>query len=542
MPQHVRTQVTTRPVLNPLSAPQTQQVVARPTDQLAAPIQDPELLGLVRGLSTFHPALQQYAVVSGQANADRDIKAGAAAKQQGKPVEEGSSDWYRHGYLMMDGQVKGDLDGKEVTQAYETEFDKDTGNIDDFVRDQFQKRTNGLTDQSALEGYNQTIIPHLQKIRDAHLEYQKEAVSQKVESNALAKLDNYIRPFAENGEPIPDEGIDQLRGDLGKFFGVTGKRYNDLLFSALDRLGKEGNYSVYDSLKKTKPDGTPGMYFIPAWKERIDAAQIHSQNVYLAKRSAADAALKKEREDRQDTALYDVFIKMDTDPAAAKVEYARLRSEGLFSRASDVINWDTKFNAASKREASAEQQDQEVTLQQGIYTGKVRPQQIVQADITPAQKRSLIAEWYRVKNDNRQAAAAGQTSADAIYRTQDFRSGESYIETVLRPQASPLDPMGIGTEFARQQMAAARREFTIRSRDVKAPYELQGLAQEIATRYLDRRKDPRIQQELDMAGTLRYSTVQELMDARKAGLITDHVELENHIRYFKAVQAQQTSK
>ena len=74
MPQHVRTQVTTRPVLNPISAPQAQQVVARPTDQLAAPIQDPELLGLVRGLSTFHPALQQYAVVSSQANADRDIK------------------------------------------------------------------------------------------------------------------------------------------------------------------------------------------------------------------------------------------------------------------------------------------------------------------------------------------------------------------------------------------------------------------------------------------------------------------------------------
>ena len=82
--------------------------------------------------------------------------------------------------------------------------------------------------------------------------YQQEAVVQKVESNALAKLDNYIRPFAENGEPIPDEGIDQLRGDLGKFFGVTNKRYNDLLFSALDKLGKEGNYSVYDSLKKAK--------------------------------------------------------------------------------------------------------------------------------------------------------------------------------------------------------------------------------------------------------------------------------------------------
>jgi hypothetical protein len=91
-------------------------------------------------------------------------------------------------------------------------------------------------------------------------------------------------------------------------------------------------------------------------------------------------------------------------------------------------------------------------------------------------------------------------------------------------------------------MAAARREFTIRSRDVKAPYELQGLAQEISTRYLDRRKDPRVNQELDMSGTLRYSTLQELADARKAGLINDPIELENHLRYFRALKSQNASK
>jgi len=338
------------------------------------------------------------------------------------------------------------------------------------------------------------------------------------------------------------DDLEAARKDLNTNFGVSNARFNELSFTALDNLGKQGNYAVYDALREKKPDGTPGMYNIPAWKARIDAAQIHSQNVYLSKRSAADAALKKEREDHQDTALYGVFLKMDTDPAAAKVEYSKLRSEGLFSRASDIIDWDRKFNDASKRDASAAQQDLEVSLQQGIYTGKARPQEIVQADITPAQKRSLMGEWYRVKNDARQAAASGQTAADSIYRTQDFRSGETYIETVLRPQASPLDPMGIGTEFARQQMAAARREFTIRSRDVKAPYELQGLAQEISTRYLDRRKDPRVNQELDMAGTLRYSTVGELKAARDAGLITDFVELENHIRYFKALQSQNASK
>jgi hypothetical protein len=102
--------------------------------------------------------------------------------------------------------------------------------------------------------------------------------------------------------------------------------------------------------------------------------------------------------------------------------------------------------------------------------------------------------------------------------------------------------MGIGTEFARQQMAAARREFTIRAREVKNPSELQELSSEIATRFLDRRKNPRIQQELDMAGSLLYSTPEELKAALESGRITDRNEIENHIRYFRAIQSQHSKK
>jgi hypothetical protein len=102
--------------------------------------------------------------------------------------------------------------------------------------------------------------------------------------------------------------------------------------------------------------------------------------------------------------------------------------------------------------------------------------------------------------------------------------------------------MGIGTEFARQQMATARKEFSIRAREIKKPHELQELASEIATRFLDRRKDARINQEVEMAGSLRYSTLEELKAASDAGLITDSVEFENHLRYFRAAQSRDSRK
>jgi hypothetical protein len=505
---------------------------------LALPIQDPELLGLVRGLSSFHPALQQYAITSAQVDANRDMKAGAADRQMGKAIAKGSSDWYRHSYMMQDGQVKGDIDGQGLLQAYETGFDKDTGDVDGFIREHFQKQTAGITDQSFLEGYHQSLAPHIDAIRNGQLKYQQAAVVQKVEANGLYKLDSALNKVVEAGQPITVDVLEAARKDLvGNFEGtISNTRFNDLAFAAIDKLGKQGNYAAYDVLKQPKPDGTPGMYFIPGWKEKIDAAQIHSQATFMNNRKAADAEVKRQREDKQDEALYEVFSQMDTDPVAAKQKYETLRSSGLFTRASELINWDTKVAAAGKREASASQMDLEVTLQQGIYSGTVRPHDILRADITPAQKRSLMSESYRVKNDARQAAAAGQRAEDAIYRTQDFRSNEDYIQTVLRPQASPLDPMGIGTEFARQQLAAARREFTVRAREVKSPQELYGLAQEISQRFLDRAKDPRINKELNTAGSLRYSTLEELKAARLAGRITDPIEYQNQLRYFKDTQ------
>ncbi len=104
-----------------------------------------------------------------------------------------------------------------------------------------------------------------------------------------------MRLYAGNGEPIPDGVLDTQRKNIKDVYGISGTRFNDLLFASMKCIGDEGNYSIYDTLKKPKPDGTPGMYNIPEWKQKIDAAQIYSQDIFLAKRTTADAALKKER-------------------------------------------------------------------------------------------------------------------------------------------------------------------------------------------------------------------------------------------------------
>src|SRR5688500_7588312 len=198
MPRQYQRGQTQRGVLDPISRPQATQVVARPTDQFELPPIDHELRGLVSGLQMLNPELQRYAQISNAVDFERDTKAGTAARQKGEELSKDSPHWFKHGYMMMDGQVKGDLDGKTILESYTTEFDKDSGDLDQFVREKFQGLTKGIQDESFLEGYNQTIAKHLQSVRQVHNEYQQGQVIQKVESNALQKMDNYLRPFAVN--------------------------------------------------------------------------------------------------------------------------------------------------------------------------------------------------------------------------------------------------------------------------------------------------------------------------------------------------------
>jgi hypothetical protein len=89
---------------------------------------------------------------------------------------------------------------------------------------------------------------------------------------------------------------------------------------------------VYAFLKEKNADGTPGMYYIPKWKTQIDAAEVHAQNVFLEKQTRAYTLAQKQREEKQDTALYSVFDKLyngDTD--GAQTDFAAQVKSGLFT-------------------------------------------------------------------------------------------------------------------------------------------------------------------------------------------------------------------
>lgn len=529
-----RQQITKRPTGGDEPRAIRAQVAATATDALPAYLPnmaDPSLEGLVRGLSTFNPMLQKMA----DEEKDKANQQGAMDRL-GSQDKQGSTVAYEHGFYHMDGLIKGQQDATGLRQSYDTEFDKDGGDLEGFIRDKYGNLTKGFgEDDSFIQGYNKSLGPILADIRKDHGEYRKKAVETRIESNAMQLLDNGLRAYPNMGQEVPVEYVEEIRGYLGKTFGVTSARFDQLLFESVKRLGDEGNFAVYDMLKKEKPDGSPGMYYDPAWKTKIDSAQVHAQNAFLEKQNKAEAALRKQREEKQETALYDVFL--ESDPKVATSRFDDLVKTGLFTRAGDLIKWRKLLEEHVDGKPNISQMEVETSLLTSIYRGGASQRDILSAHLTRSQRQYLLSEHRRVAHENRTLSAQQQQAERAIFKSPEYKSGVDYIKGSLVATASSLDPMGVGTSFDRQQRAAAELEFTRRASITENPADLHAVRDDIVGRYLKRRKEMAdVQKELPGAGQLRYSTPAEAAKAAKGGLMTVE-ELATHLNFFKAQRA-----
>ncbi|WP_150430206.1 hypothetical protein [Dechloromonas sp. CZR5] len=161
------------------------------------------------------------------------------------------------------------------------------GDLEGWLRDTYQTTLKGITDEHYLQGYQKGITPAFQAIRGAHLEYQKKAVETRVESNAMQLIDNGVRAYVSQGQEIPQGYVEAIQSHVGANLGVSQQRFGELLFETVKRVGDEGHYDAYDVLKRDRPDGSPGMYYDPKWKDQIDKAEernCHSHPLYSSAR------------------------------------------------------------------------------------------------------------------------------------------------------------------------------------------------------------------------------------------------------------------
>lgn len=486
---------------------------------------DSTLDGLIHGLKALNPALEQYA----KSREEEDAAKGARQAATGQGLDDDASLAQANAFLGIRGMQGAQEDLASFIDAYQTKFDKDGGDFEAFHRDFFASKTQGLTNGAYSAAYAKTIAPGIEKMRADLAKHRTEAHVAAVESTLLQLTDTGIKSAVAAGQPINQDYITSLRGEAAKL-NVSQDRFNELLFDSMKRHADEGNFGVFNALKENNPDGTPGLYFDPRWKAKIDAAEIHAQNVFLTKRKQAEEAAKKEREERQDKALFDVFrMAYDGDVPGAQALFDQHRKSGLFSNASELINWTEKLTRVANREARADQLERENTLQIAILEGKAGIREIIAADVTPKQRNSLIGVLERRKEsaraDARAEKAARAASANAetgIYKTPIYKTHKDLLEGSLWPTDTGLFMDDGAKGRVKQERAGAIAEFALRAGRA-TPEELPGIAEDIR-----RRVSVRIN-EVAQAGakpiTTRFRNQRELALAYQAGGVTD-AELE----------------
>lgn len=528
MPREAQTRLTERLVPGASQSPRKvqSQVSQGAIDALPSYIpqpKDPDVEALVSGLSMFQPKLQAILQEKNQEEAQQgsfDRQAGAENKD--------SSAAYRRAYFATDGLVKAQEDGSALLARYNTEFDKDKGDLEGWLQEHYQGRLKGIQDEDYVEGYQKGLLPALQAIRKSHLEYQKKAVETRVETNAMQLLDNAVLPYVTSNQPIPDGYLETIQSDVGGKLGVSRERFNELLFETVRRHGDEGHFKAYELLKMPWKDGTPGLHMDPAWAQKIDQAQLHSY-------SAAATRSQHDRDTRQNEALYSVFA--EDDPRKAQEAYNQLKTGGLFSRADDLIKWDKLFMEKLDGKPDANQLEKEGTILAKIYQGGVSYRDILEAnargEITSGSRKYLLGEVRRVQTENRTIAAQSEKKEDSVYKSVEFKSAEDFLEGMLKPRPKDdRDFMGVGTPFDRAQLAQAKLEFT-RAAKGKSAEEIQPLVEDITNRYMKRREGyNKDQRENVGSGRIPFKSLKEARTAAAQGLLSPD-ELRQYIDYFK---------
>jgi hypothetical protein len=489
----------------------------------------------VGALSKVQPSLERYL----QVEDTKQERAGQTDAQLGKE-QESDSQAYVRGYTNIKGNNQAIADVGELQQYLETNFNPDTDDYDTVAKEWLKTKTVGITDRNFLDGYAPVMDNALNRLKQTYAQQRLNNIKDSTNSEAMKMISTGMEEFAKRGEPVPDTWINSTREFVADHFKMTNTEFNELQFLAAKKLGDAGNFGIYEQFKRPRLDGTPGMYYIPKWKERIDAAEYASKQHFVTLTKQAEETAKKNRENRQDDILAQTFtdaLTGDFGTAMAKFKDTIKNNPGLFT-ASDVSEWTGKFSSLSKASTIEETEDQKVNamhLLAGIYEGRKGIKDVLQAgtsgQVSNTQARQLLDSVNSYTTAMRTLAASEASKETRIYESIEYKSGKEYLANILRAQPSLIDQTGAMIKAERQQQAEALLEFTQRA-GTAAKSDLPKIREEIAGRFLKRRAEAGEYFLTAFSGRILYSTPQEAAKAAREGKLSQE-QLQEHFVYFK---------
>lgn len=352
------------------------RVTADPLRIYEAP-KETGLAQLTEALGTVKPELLQWATDRQTEAKVTAAEVGKRAAQTGAPVPKGEMEQY--GYDSVKAVNDWTDWNQKVLQEYDQAFDKQAGDLDDFLKKQWE--TNPFKDKS--ETYMQKFTPlagkTMEKIRATQGQF-KADLQESLNNAELTRMFGHdINDVMGAGQDYSISAYEARRENLkAQFPGKTNSQLDELAYQAvLSKMEETGDTSLVKIFKQPHSDKTPGLYEIPKWKDKIDADVRQILAAKVAARTKSDTENEKALKNAADVignqvlfAITDANSFADPTVRAEKLrainEDLRKKSEaGIPIQDSIIRSVSTALTGIDKKQETQYQADNYVRLRLG---------------------------------------------------------------------------------------------------------------------------------------------------------------------------------
>lgn len=447
-------------------------VAAAPTGAVLKPRMSDATEGLLRGLGMLAQTTSAE-LAKEEDNLRRQGRAHAKAGGD-RAAADAKPKSFLTGYLEGLGEAAAINDRSDLIQAYSTDFNKDDGDIEEFLGTFYQQRMKegGITPEFR-EAYDAQFAKAADEVRAMHGEAVASNIIDTNRAAAQKRLDQAVEESMDvtsvTGAPLGAALIERWQ-KIAVDQRIPRKERNEMLYLSLLKYSQEGNPEVWEAARVDRVDPETGqkvdaLYSIPEFKQRIDQAEAAARNIRQNRQERDERRAEKELKERQDVAMRDVldrYYEGDTDGAMGVLKSLR-GDRKLFPNASDLINLEKLVVSHGEDLRAPEWEEEEAEMMLEIHSGGVSERDILNADLGRLNKRRLLSYHRQVMADRRREAkdaAADRRREEDVLRSKLVQADLQFIEDSLPRLDSLTDVLGVEADQARMDVAEVKRRFT----------------------------------------------------------------------------------
>ncbi|HWJ86589.1 MAG TPA: hypothetical protein VNS12_00785 [Pelagibacterium sp.] len=237
-----------------------------------APQQGNELLAFANALATISPSLNNYLQEEGSRKqqemedlANRRF-AGMSFEEAQSAVEAGTiremeNPWFQAAFMKQYGERLAYRRINELTQAYETDFDKVGGDLDEFISTAMRADLDQYGDNRFfVSTYNQLMQNFNARAQAGQAEYKTGLMVNETQGGVFDTFLGMTREMLAEGS-TPEEVFNAIRGRYGEnqqMLHVSFKDQDAELLRVASALAEEGNYEMVQAILRTPRRGEDG--------------------------------------------------------------------------------------------------------------------------------------------------------------------------------------------------------------------------------------------------------------------------------------------